>query len=345
MRAGVIVYEPVREKISLGILESLLSTTRSVGLSPDFASVVCSARELKGLLSRRLDALVLFSRDAKAAEAELFGVGFKKEIDGYVGDYPLLFLTDEDDAKRLITEFFERTFKKKIGRVSFGLLGVDGDLIAERTREISALHKGVFFDCNVGNEDKRVTLFYGEETPKMVVDEAIKDFIVEFRDEIYAEDETGLYETFFNAMKLRGKTVTTAESMTGGRIAANIISVKGASEIFYEGFVTYDTRAKIERLGVDSSSVKAQGVVSAVVAHEMAKGLLEKGKANVAISITGYAGGKTETEDDGLCYIGVGVGDDVSVYKYKFKGTRERVIKNAADTAIFVTLKKVLATD
>ena len=176
----------------------------------------------------------------------------------------------------------------------------------------------------------------------MEVDDAVKKFINAFKQELYAEDDISLYERFYQVAKLRGKIVSTAESMTGGQIAANIVSVKGASEIFYEGFVTYDTLSKIRRLSVSEQTVKENGVVSAPVAYEMAKGIIDFGYANVAITITGYAGGKEKLDTDGLCFIGVSIDKNVKVYKYKFDGDREQVIKKAANTAIFVALKDIL---
>ena len=93
---------------------------------------------------------------------------------------------------------------------------------------------------------------------------------------------------------------------------------------------------------MSEKTIKENGVVSAPVAYEMAKGITDFGFANVAITITGYAGGKEKADTDGLCFIGVSVDKNAKVYKYKFSGDREDVIRKAANTAIFVALKDIL---
>ncbi len=88
----------------------------------------------------------------------------------------------------------------------------------------------------------------------------------------------------------RGLRIVTAESCTGGLVAAAICSVSGASDVFERGFVTYSNRAKQEMLGVPGDLIADLGAVSEPVARMMAEGALEASSAHLAVAITGVAG-------------------------------------------------------
>jgi nicotinamide-nucleotide amidase len=87
-----------------------------------------------------------------------------------------------------------------------------------------------------------------------------------------------------------GLTIATAESCTGGMIAAALTDVAGSSDVFERGFVTYSNAAKIETIGVDAALLADHGAVSAAVARAMAEGALAASRADVAVSVTGVAG-------------------------------------------------------
>ena len=93
-----------------------------------------------------------------------------------------------------------------------------------------------------------------------------------------------------DACRARGTMVTTAESCTGGLIAAACTAVAGSSDWFERGFVTYSNAAKTELLGVDAAMIQAHGAVSAEVARAMAEGALGQSRAGIAVAVTGIAG-------------------------------------------------------
>ncbi len=117
-----------------------------------------------------------------------------------------------------------------------------------------------------------------------------------------------------NALKL-----ATAESCTGGLISSRMTDLSGASAYIFQNFVTYENDAKIKLLGVDSSAIEKYGVVSALVAEQMALGLIRKYNCTIALSTTGIAGplGATETKPIGLVYIGISNGDITKSYKFE----------------------------
>jgi len=92
------------------------------------------------------------------------------------------------------------------------------------------------------------------------------------------------------AARARGLKIATAESCTGGLIAALLTEIAGSSDVFERGFVTYSNAAKMELLGVPQDMLEAHGAVSAEVAQAMAQGALENSNTNIAVAVTGIAG-------------------------------------------------------
>jgi nicotinamide-nucleotide amidase len=100
-----------------------------------------------------------------------------------------------------------------------------------------------------------------------------------------------------NALRKKGWKLATAESCTGGMVAAAITDIAGSSDVFDCGFVTYSNAAKTKMLGVPEHLIAVHGAVSRAVACAMAEGALQQSQAQIAVSITGIAGpggGSTE---------------------------------------------------
>ena len=110
-----------------------------------------------------------------------------------------------------------------------------------------------------------------------------------------------------DALRARGAFMSTAESCTGGLIAAACTSLAGSSEWFERGFVTYSNEAKTEVLGVPVALIEAHGAVSAEVACAMADGALAHSRAAFSLSVTGIAGpgGGSSAKPVGTVWIGV----------------------------------------
>ncbi|HKP87181.1 MAG TPA: competence/damage-inducible protein A [Blastocatellia bacterium] len=128
---------------------------------------------------------------------------------------------------------------------------------------------------------------------------------------VYSTRGESLEEVIGLRMRLKGYTMATAESCTGGLVAERITRVPGASEYFVGAVVSYTPRAKIELLGVPEDMIERCGVVSGEVAEAMARGVKERTGATVGVSITGVAGpgGGTQAVPVGTVY--VGLADDV----------------------------------
>ena len=134
-----------------------------------------------------------------------------------------------------------------------------------------------------------------------------------------------------------GKTVGTAESCTGGLIAAALTDVPGASAVFTYGVVAYANAAKTGLLGVDPALIEDHGAVSEEVARAMAAGIRERSGVNVAVSVTGIAGpgGGSPAKPVGLVWFGLATGEGVTAVRRVFAGrARAHVRAGAVDVAL-----------
>ena len=119
------------------------------------------------------------------------------------------------------------------------------------------------------------------------------------------------------ALRLRELRIATAESCTGGLIAAVLTEVPGSSEVFERGFVTYSNTAKMEDLGVSAELIQRLGAVSREVAEAMAIGTLERSKATVSVAVTGVAGpgGGSSAKPVGLVHLAAAGGQGNLLHK------------------------------
>ena len=130
------------------------------------------------------------------------------------------------------------------------------------------------------------------------------------------------------ALEARGETLATAESCTGGLIAAALTAIAGSSSVVMAGFVTYSNAAKMRMVGVREATLAAHGAVSEAVAREMAEGALARAEVDLALSCTGIAGpgGATPDKPVGLVFIGCARrGAAAVVERHVFPGDRAAV--------------------
>lgn len=134
-------------------------------------------------------------------------------------------------------------------------------------------------------------------------------------------------------------TVATAESCTGGMVAARLTSVSGASGAFKYGGVTYCNEAKHVLLGVSTETLDEHGAISAETAKEMSEGIRKVMNADIGISVTGNAGpGAAENKPVGLVFIGVSSDNYSAVLENHFEGDRCSIREQAADKALSLAL-------
>ena len=151
-------------------------------------------------------------------------------------------------------------------------------------------------------------------------------------------------EALLSRAKANGIVIATAESCTGGMIAAALTDIPGSSAVVDRGFVTYSNDAKIEMLGIRESTLTAHGAVSEEIAREMADGAIGRSHANLTISVTGIAGpGGSEFKPEGRVCFGLALrGHDTIVETVEFGALgRERVRSAARDHALSMLLQAI----
>lgn len=158
-----------------------------------------------------------------------------------------------------------------------------------------------------------------------------------FADQLVSDDGAILEEVVVRLLKEQGKSVSTAESCTGGLIATRLTDVSGASEVFRYGFVTYANEAKRDLIGVSWDDLLEHGAVSEPVARQMAEGALRVGGADVAVSVTGIAGptGGTEAKPVGTVFLGLAVkGRETQVVKQFHPWGRDAFKRQVSQAAL-----------
>ena len=150
---------------------------------------------------------------------------------------------------------------------------------------------------------------------------------------ILVEQVTALLANF----RARGFKLATAESCTGGLIAALITEIAGSSDVFTHGFITYANAAKTSMVGVPASLITQHGAVSEPVARAMAEGALDASAASIAVAVTGVAGpgGGTAEKPVGLVHIAVArVGAETVHQRHVFSGDRVSVRLQTVEAAL-----------
>ncbi len=133
---------------------------------------------------------------------------------------------------------------------------------------------------------------------------------------IYSHDDEELNEVVVRLLKEKGLHIASCESCTAGLFPAAITDVAGASEVLSSSYITYSEESKIKEVGVDAGLIARYGAVSAEVAEAMARGAKARSGADIAVSVTGYAGPDADPgHDAGEAYIGYAFGDITGHYE------------------------------
>jgi nicotinamide-nucleotide amidase len=222
------------------------------------------------------------------------------------------------------------------------------------------------FDLSESQVEERLARFYTRGLPRWlsvisspsgvdvyverdkVTDEEIDIIGTHFGSYLYERGSKKLAEVVIGLLVQRGGTLAVAESVTGGALTSEIVSVAGASRILLEGLVTYSNGAKSSRLGVPAEEIDRSGAVSPHICVAMARGALRTSGADYALSTTGIAGpdGATPEKPVGLCYAGLAAGERSYCRKLMVAGDREKVrIRTAAHSLDMLRLLLTGAAD
>ena len=217
------------------------------------------------------------------------------------------------------------------------------DLIENQTNPTIAPY------AKTGEVHLRITAKAGDEKEaKKLIKPVVKELRNRFGSNIYTTDESKtLEEAIVDLLLEKQLTLTTAESCTGGMLAARLTNVPGVSEVFKQGLVTYSNRAKRKLLDVKKNTLKDCGAVSDKTAKEMAKNGAFITGSDICVSVTGIAGpdGGTEEKPVGLVYMACSYNNKVTVKEFHFKGERSKVRESSVVNALTLVRECILADD
>ena len=217
------------------------------------------------------------------------------------------------------------------------------DLSHKQIEEINNLsQKGVFIQVSQDYLDDTIVIINQSESE--VVFQDILNKIQEIaKDKIYADCDTSLEECVIRCATTKNLKVAVAESLTGGLVCSSIVNVSGASNVLYEGFVTYASQAKVRRLHVKSTTIDTYGAASKETCEEMVQGLLVNKEIQIAVATTGCAGPNSDDfgTEVGLVYVGVGSQKGIEVKECHLNGNRETIRKITANVALHMLLNLV----
>jgi len=183
----------------------------------------------------------------------------------------------------------------------------------------------------------------GEGDAVKLLDELAKRLDEVLGEYIFSRDNETLEEVIGQLLKLRGYTLATAESCTGGLLAGRITDVPGSSEYFLEGVVSYSNEAKIDLLGVRKKLIETHGAVSEQVAGAMAAGIRKRAGSTFGISVTGVAGpgGGSAEKPVGLVYIALADDSQTTTRRFIFPGDRQFIRTLSVNAALDMLRRRV----
>ncbi len=175
--------------------------------------------------------------------------------------------------------------------------------------------------------------------------EAFSAFVAErHADTLFSTDGRRIDAIVADLLRERGWTIATAESCTGGMVAARLTDGAGASDVVAGGIVSYANDVKQRLLGVDAEDLREHGAVSAVVAQAMARGAIDRLGAQIAVSTTGIAGpgGGSEAKPVGTVYLGVQTADGRDVVRHVLMPGDRAAVRERTVTAALHLVRLVL---
>ncbi|WP_461533014.1 competence/damage-inducible protein A [Sinomicrobium sp.] len=272
----------------------------------------------------------------KAGKVYIFLPGVPLEMEALVRDEVLPRLQDA----------FERPFILHRTLITYGMGESDIANMLEAWEDALPDFVKLAYLPDIGKVRLRLTAKGSDrEQIEAVVDQKLKELYAILGDVIFDVEQGQPLEILLKRLLTeKGNTLALAESCTGGRIAAQLTSVPGASAYFKGGIVSYATELKKDILGIPSSLIDKYSVVSEEVACAMAKSIRKLLKTDYALATTGNAGPSKGESDAavGTAFIGLATPERVYAQKFNFGNHREKVVNRAVTKALEILGKEIL---
>jgi nicotinamide-nucleotide amidase len=182
-----------------------------------------------------------------------------------------------------------------------------------------------------------------EAAMKKIMEDKVTELREILGDAIIAEEDIPAEEILGRLLKSTGKTIATAESCTGGKLAATISSVPGSSAYFKGSIVAYSNEMKINQLGVDERLIALHGAVSREVAEAMAEGVRRQLNASIALATTGIAGpdGGTSEKPVGSVWIAMSTPDKTISRMFSFNLSRQLNVERTVQSGMLMVISEM----
>lgn len=190
----------------------------------------------------------------------------------------------------------------------------------------------------------RLSIYGGtRETEETRINEELAKLKPILGESLYSEQDDTLQECIGRMLAGSGKTLSAAESCTGGTISALMTSVPGSSEYYLGSVTSYANSVKTNILGVDPKIIERYGAVSSECVSQMAEGVRRLTGSDFSVATSGIAGpgGGSDEKPVGLVWIGVSSAEGTETYKMVFKGDRKRNIERFASSSLDTLRKKI----
>jgi nicotinamide-nucleotide amidase len=216
--------------------------------------------------------------------------------------------------------------------------GIGESRVAEILRDlfVTLTNPTVAYLASLGEVKVRLTAkAETAEEAERIIDPVADEVVRRLGDTVFSTEDESLEEAVSRLLRERGRTLATAESITGGGVAARMSRAPGSSSIFVGGAVTYTPEAKEHVLGVSRATLDGPGVVSEACAREMAAGARRLFGSDVAVSLTGAAGPEPHGgAEPGTVWIGLDAEYVQHALGYVSRGEREQVRRWAEQAAL-----------
>lgn len=253
------------------------------------------------------------------------------EVNDYNGKKIFLFPGPPKEFEPMVDAYLAQNIheNQKIIVRSLNVIGLGESLTEDRIRKLNLENKYISINTFAHFTQTEIKLIAkGEDYEYIsnIMSNSIEKLYDEFKDHIYSDNNQSVEEVLVKRLRDKNLTISFAESITGGLLAASITDVAGSSKILSSSYVTYSNDSKIKNLGVKKETLDKYGAISEQSALEMARGLKNKTNSSVCVSTTGEAGPEPSETDIGNVYICIYFSEDNYQLKhFYFPGNRERV--------------------
>lgn len=253
------------------------------------------------------------------------------EVNDYNGKKIFLFPGPPKEFEPMVDAYLAQNIheNQKIIVRSLNVIGLGESLTEDRIRKLNLENKYISINTFAHFTQTEIKLIAkGEDYEYIsnIMSNSIEKLYDEFKDHIYSDNNQSVEEVLVKRFMDKNLTISFAESITGGLLAASITDVAGSSKILSSSYVTYSNDSKIKNLGVKKETLDKYGAISEQTALEMARGLKNKTNSSVCVSTTGEAGPEPSETDIGNVFICIYFSEDNYQLKhFYFPGNRERV--------------------